>query len=137
MYVSFCFLFNDPYLEDFKVLVSFMVRAYRVSSSSMNAVKVTTVASQPPRRHNAFRLPLVEHGFSGWPVPQSYIHDCDVIYARTRYHIFFQRHRNLAIHRSLSFHGELIIMRVGKRNVGNVVNMQAGDRKRSVNIARR
>ncbi|KAJ3739975.1 hypothetical protein DFH05DRAFT_1463534 [Lentinula detonsa] len=108
--------------------VSFMVKAYRISKTNFTSpLSIVTTASHPPRRHDVHRLPLVEHGFSGWPVPQAYIHDCDVVYARTRYRVFFQRHRNLPMNPVLFVHGDLIIMRVGKLNTTNVVNTQAGD----------
>ncbi|KAJ3711669.1 hypothetical protein DFJ43DRAFT_1044326 [Lentinula guzmanii] len=108
--------------------VSFMVKAYRISKTNFTSpLSIVTTASHPPRRHDVHRLPLVEHGFSGWPVPQAYIHDCDVVYARTRYRVFFQQHRNLPMNPVLFVHGDLIIMRVGKLNTTNVVNTQAGD----------
>ncbi|KAJ3733189.1 hypothetical protein DFJ43DRAFT_1038699 [Lentinula guzmanii] len=57
--------------------VSFMVKAYRISKTNFTSpLSIVTTASHPPRRHDVHRLPLVEHGFSGWPVPQAYIHDC-------------------------------------------------------------
>ncbi|KAJ3780354.1 hypothetical protein GGU10DRAFT_337239 [Lentinula aff. detonsa] len=108
--------------------VSFMVKAYRISKTNFTSpLSIVTTASHPPRWHDVHCLPLVEHGFSGWPVPEAYIHDCDVVYARTRYRVFFQRHCNLPMNPVLFVHGDLIIMQVGKLNTANVVNTQAGD----------
>ncbi|KIK53082.1 hypothetical protein GYMLUDRAFT_63862 [Collybiopsis luxurians FD-317 M1] len=112
------------------VSVSFTIKAFRILTTNLTSiVNIVTVSSDPLQRPEIPQLPLVEHEFLGWPVPQAYVHNCDVIYARTQYHVFFQRHRILQQNPVLAIYGELIIMHVGKKNTTNVVNPQAGDHK--------
>lgn len=118
--------------------MNFTIKGFRVSSSNNTmAMNVTVVSSSPPRKHDGIRLPFVDYGFEGWPCKQPYIHDCDIIHNRERFRIFFQRHRHLAWNTTLAIHGDLVIMQVGKKNVQNVVNARAGDRRRTRLIARR
>ncbi|KAJ3875540.1 hypothetical protein F5051DRAFT_413928 [Lentinula edodes] len=114
----------------------FSIKGYRIPcSNNPTSVTIATVSSQPPHKQDAPRVPLVEHRFQWWPIPQAYIHDCDVLYRGTRFRFFFQRHKVLPRNSTLSIQGELIVMRVGK-NTQNVVNLRSGD-PRSIRCAAR
>lgn len=97
---------------------------------------MATISSQPPQRQDAYRIPLVEHRFNGWPTLQPYVHDCDISYQGIRFRVFFQRHRHLPLNPTLAVHGDILVMRVGQ-NRQNVVNPRTGDSKRARLIARR
>lgn len=86
---------------------------------------------------NAQRFPLVEYHLETWPLRQPYVHDCDVVYRGSRFRLFFQRHKLLPKNPVLQFNGDLIIMRLGKKVEGNVVNLRAGDPRLARQIARR
>ncbi|KAJ3985767.1 hypothetical protein F5890DRAFT_1552892 [Lentinula detonsa] len=118
--------------------VHFTVKGFRISSSNTQAtINVVTVASRPPQDHSQVRLPLVEYGFEGWPQRQQCIHDLDVVHKGKRFRVFFQRHQHLGWNSTLAVRGDLVIMRVGKKNVKNVVNFRSGDAKCARLIARR
>lgn len=81
-------------------------------------------------------MPLVEYRFERWPSPQPYVHNCDVVYRGSRFRVFFQRHKLLPKNLYLNFNGDLVIMRLGKKNTGHVVNLRAGDSKLARQIAK-
>ncbi|THU90382.1 hypothetical protein K435DRAFT_864323 [Dendrothele bispora CBS 962.96] len=116
----------------------FSVRAVRISTAcSADNIKIATVSSLPPRMQNVLRMPMVEHSLQLWPSFQPYVHDTDVVYRGSRYRIFYRRHKRLPINVFLSFRGEIIIMRLGKKNVRNVVNARQGDARKAQIIAQR
>ncbi|KAF9268624.1 hypothetical protein L218DRAFT_520936 [Marasmius fiardii PR-910] len=116
--------------------IVFTVRAVRISTANTpTPVSVTTVSSRAPRHHDVQRMPMVEYIFDRWPVPQPHVHDCDVVYKGTRFRIFFQRHKRLPRNSNLFIHGNVIVMRVGKRNISNVVNLRKGDHRRARVVA--
>lgn len=115
-----------------------MIRAFKISSSNQyTSPKIATESCQSPTTHDALRLPLVESRFAGWLTVQPYVHDSDVLLGRDRFRVFFQRHRYLPWNPVLKVHGDIVIMRVGKKNIQNVVNPRSGDKKRVQLIARR
>jgi hypothetical protein len=83
------------------------------------------------------RRPMVEYRFQRWPLPQPYIHDCTVVYHGERFRIFFQRHCWLPKNPSLNVNGDLVIVRLGKKNPDDVVNLRVGDTKIARQIAQR
>ncbi|KAK7446687.1 hypothetical protein VKT23_014382 [Stygiomarasmius scandens] len=117
---------------------TFMITAYHVAASNdARSVTVATVCSRLLLQYDALRMPLVEHRFQQWPVPQAYVHDCDVLLRGNRFRLFFQRHRYLPLNPTLEIQGDLIIMRVGQKNTRNVVNLRSGDTRLARLIARR
>ncbi|KAJ3990866.1 hypothetical protein F5050DRAFT_1880372 [Lentinula boryana] len=118
--------------------VTFNINAFRICTlNGLRCITVPTTSSSPPRYHHTERLPMVEHAFEAWPRIQPWIHDIDVIYRRTRYKVFFQRHKRIPINPMLGIHGELLIMHVGIKNSQNVVHTHSGDKKRAHDLAKR
>ncbi|KAJ3717356.1 hypothetical protein C8R42DRAFT_644610 [Lentinula raphanica] len=54
-----------------------------------------------------------------------------------RYRVFFQRHQSLPTNVVLGIQGDLIVMRVGSKNIENVVNARKGDSGRIRTLAQR
>ncbi|KAJ3714403.1 hypothetical protein C8R42DRAFT_726406 [Lentinula raphanica] len=107
---------------------AFQVKGFHISAlNTTTPANIFTLSTRPPRCQGVICVPLVESVFEGWPVPQSYIHDIDVIYRRSWYRIFFQRHKSLRRNPVLRIRGDLVVMRVGSMNTDNVVNPRAGD----------
>ncbi|KAJ3825930.1 hypothetical protein F5880DRAFT_1610691 [Lentinula raphanica] len=113
-------------------------RGFHISTlNTTTPIDISTVSTRLARYQDVIRLPLVESGFEGWPAPQAYIHDIDVIYRRCRYRVFFQRHKKLRRNPVLRIAGDLVVMRVGSRNIQNVVNPRARDSVRIRTLAKR
>jgi hypothetical protein len=127
-----------PSLIVLQASATFAISAYRISASDdAKSVSIATVSSRQAHQQNADHMPLVEHRFHNWPLPQAYIHDCDVLFRGSRFRLFFQRHQYLPLNPSLAIRGDLIIMRVGKMNTRNVVNLRSGDVRLARRLARR
>ncbi|KAF9261610.1 hypothetical protein L218DRAFT_476605 [Marasmius fiardii PR-910] len=121
-----------------KASATFMVRGALVAAcNTTRHIKIATQSSKVARYQDVDRVPMVENSMPNWPIPQSYIHDCDVVYKGTRFRLFFQRHVRLPVNTSLAIHGAIIVMRLGKRNARNVVNMHKGDTKQARTIAKK
>lgn len=121
-----------------KTSCTFTIRAFKISTSNIyTSPRIATESTRPPTKHDGPRLPLVESSFVGWSTFQPCVHDCDVALGVHRFRVFFQRHQDLAWNPVLKIHGDLVFMRVGKRNLQNVVNPRSGDKRRVERIARR
>lgn len=94
------------------------------------------VVNLPVHAHIASRFPVPETFFVEHSV-QPYVHDCD-IYLREngqqhQFRIFFKWHTRLAINKAiptsehLAARGDILVMRVGSRIKGNVINMRGRD----------
>ncbi|KAJ3820008.1 hypothetical protein F5880DRAFT_1615953 [Lentinula raphanica] len=117
---------------------AFEVKGFHISTTNTTTpTNISTVSTRPPRCQDVIRVPLVESVFEGWPVPQSYIHDIDVIYRQCRYRVFFQRHKSLRRNPVLRIRGDFVVMRVGSTNTENVVNPRAGDSVRIRTLSKR
>lgn len=118
--------------------MTFNVKAFRISAANDGScISVVTLSSKHPQSQDALRMPLVEHRFAKWPSPQPYVHDCDVVFHGLRFRLFFQRHKLLPKNSAFNFKGDLVIMRLGKKNPENVVNLRAGDVRLARQIGRR
>jgi hypothetical protein len=115
----------------------FSIRGYRITASDEAASVSIATVSPKPQQENSPRIPMVEYCLQMWPLPQPYIHDCTVVYRGSRFRIFFRRHKRLPKNPSLNVNGDLIIMRLGQKNLEKVVNLRAGDTKLARQIARR
>lgn len=86
----------------------------------------------PTRRLGDYSFPCPEAVFGSMRV-QPYIHDCLITvfdHAQpVQFLVLFKKHRhlhlNLCLSGSVSFHGELVVMRLGRGNT--VVNMRPHD----------
>ncbi|KAG7086692.1 hypothetical protein E1B28_002630 [Marasmius oreades] len=116
--------------------MTFTIRAMRISTSDRTrAINVATVAAKAPTQHDANRMPLVEHCFERWPIPQPYVHNCEVVYKGTRFRVLFQRHKRLPRNGCLSIQGDIIVMRLGIQNPSNVINLRKGDHRKARIVA--
>ncbi|KAF9255362.1 hypothetical protein L218DRAFT_1035819 [Marasmius fiardii PR-910] len=115
-----------------------MVRAALISAcNTIRYLGVATLFSKSVRSQDTDRIPMAEHCFNHWPLPQPYVHDCEVLYRGTRFRVFFQRHVRLPLNDILAIKGDILVMRLGKRNANNVVNMRKGDERQARAVAKR
>ncbi|KAF9252448.1 hypothetical protein L218DRAFT_1010443 [Marasmius fiardii PR-910] len=99
-----------------KASATFMVRnALVVACNTTQHIKIATQSSKVAHYQDVDHVPMVENPMPNWPIPQSYVHDCNVVYKGTHFQLFFQRHCNAR----------------------NIVNMCKGDTKQARTIAKK
>lgn len=113
------------------------IRSRLYSTVGLRPMQVTVRARCANRTRHATRYPFAESVFEDAAV-QPYIHNCIVKVHEGcnmyRFMIFFKRHCNLRLNKTLStlstrclFRGDIVVMRVAARNEFSVVNMRERD----------
>ncbi|KAF9256942.1 hypothetical protein L218DRAFT_1006778 [Marasmius fiardii PR-910] len=99
---------------------TFMVRAALISAcDTIRYLGIVTLSSKSIQSQDANCIPMAEHCFNHWPLPQPYCHV------------------RLPLNDILAIKGDILVMRLGKWNANNVMNMRKGDERQARAIAKR
>ncbi|KAF9261963.1 hypothetical protein L218DRAFT_468817 [Marasmius fiardii PR-910] len=94
-----------------KASATFMVRgALVMACNTTRHIKIATQSSKVTRYQDVDCVLMVENSMPNWPISQSYVHDCDVVYKGTHFQLFFQCHVQLPVNTSLTIHSAIIVM---------------------------
>lgn len=102
------------------------VRAYFISTVHPRGRFIPLPTTTPKSNHDNIRRPHIDFWLPA--VSQAYIHRVIAHFKGERFAIYFQRYRTLPENPSLSIRGNIVILRMGKRNPLNPVNMKVGKR---------
>ncbi|KAE9385588.1 hypothetical protein BT96DRAFT_1006902 [Gymnopus androsaceus JB14] len=114
------------------------IRVYFISTVSQQGCFVPLPTATPKSEHNDIRRPHIDFWLPA--VSQAYIHRVIVHFKGEHFALYFQRYCALPENHLLNIRGNLVILRMGKRNPLNPVNMKAGkrsDAKKARTIAKK
>lgn len=114
------------------------VRAYFISTVDHRGRFIPLPTLTPKSKHDNIHRPHIH--FWLVPVSQAYIHTVTAHFKGDRFAIHFQRYRALPANSSLNIRGNIVILRMGKQNPLNPVNMKVGkhsDAKKARAIAKK
>ncbi|KAJ3735504.1 hypothetical protein DFJ43DRAFT_1151200 [Lentinula guzmanii] len=114
-------------------LTQLSIRGYHMSDTHNGSVPVPTAA--PRSKSDTLRRPQIDYWLP--PNAQAFIHDVTIMYHGERFRVYFRRYRMLPTNPLLKVNGGIVILRMGKQNPLNPINMQCGDTKKARAIARK
>ncbi|KAJ3780660.1 hypothetical protein GGU10DRAFT_336989 [Lentinula aff. detonsa] len=123
----------DSHFNQASALTQLSIRGYHMSDTHNGSVPMPTAA--PRSKSDTLRRPQIDYWLP--PNAQAFIHDVTIMYHGERFRVYFRRYRMLPTNPLLKVNGGIVILRMGKQNPLNPINMQRGDTKKARAIARK
>jgi hypothetical protein len=134
-FFSFC---KDSNPKQTSSVTLLSIRAWLITTLKHDGSFIPLPTAAPKSMQDNIRCPHIDYWLS--PKTQAYVHRVIAHVNGERFAIHFKRHRSLPRNTSLNINGNILIMRMGKINSLNPVNMKVGkhgDAKKARAIAKK
>lgn len=123
--ILFCSSSTQRYKQTSAVTL-LSIRAYLISTVHPRGRFIPLSTTTPKSKYDNIRRPHIDFWLP--PVSQAYVHKVTAHLKGECFAIYFQRYCTLPENPTLNIRGDIVILRMGKRNPLNPVNMKVGKR---------